>query len=231
MEGRIALVTGAGRGLGRAVALALAAAGAQVIATGPRRAALEELDDAIQAATGRPATLLPIDLVDAAKLAPVGPSIYQRFGRLDVLVHCAAVIGPLTPAAQIDATSLRQAVDVNLMATQALIATLEPLLVTAPAGRALFVTDRLAGRGRPFLGVYAATKQAMEALVLAYAAEIRKTRLEVRLVAPPSMRTGLRAEAFPGEAKERQTPPEEVARRLLDLLALERLPEGDVLDL
>ena len=231
MEGRIALVTGAGSGLGRAVALALAGAGAQVVATGRRRASLEELDDDIRALTGGSATLLPMDLADSAKLAPVGPSIYQRFGRLDVLVHCAAIIGPLTPAAQIDVVHLQKAIDVNLVAVQALIATLEPLLVAAPRGRALFVTDRLAGRGRPFLGTYAATKQAMEALVLAYAAEIRKTRLEVRLVAPPPLRTALRAEAFPGEAKERQTPPEEVARRLLDLLARDRLPEGDVLDL
>ncbi len=231
MDGRIALVTGAGSGLGRAVALVLAASGAQVIATGRRRAALEELDDAIQAATGRSATLLPIDLADTEKLAPVGPSIYQRFGRLDVLVHCAAIIGPLTPTAQIDAASLRRAVAVNLLATQALIATLEPLLVAAPQGRALFLTDRLAGRGRPFLATYAATKQAMEALVLAFAAEVRKTRLEVRLVAPPPMRTALRAAAFPGEAREKQVPPEVVAERILGLLAGDRLPDGDVLDL
>jgi NAD(P)-dependent dehydrogenase (short-subunit alcohol dehydrogenase family) len=231
MEGRVVLVTGAGSGLGRAVALALAGAGAQVIATGRRRAALEELDDAVQAASGRSATLLPLDLADTEKLLPIGPSIFERFGRLDGLVHCAAILGKLMPTPQLDTAGLRKALEVNVIATQALIATLAPLLVAAPAGRALFLTDRLASRGRPYLATYAATKQAMEALVLAFAAEVRQTPLAVRLVAPPAMRSGLRAEAFPGESKAVQTPPETIAGRILELLRADALPEGDVLDL
>ncbi|MEZ5863931.1 MAG: SDR family NAD(P)-dependent oxidoreductase [Geminicoccaceae bacterium] len=231
MDGRVVLVTGAGSGLGRAVALALAGAGAQVVATGRRRVRLEELDDEVQAVSGRPATLVPLDLADTDKLLPIGPSIYERFGRLDGLVHCAALLGKLMPTAQLDTASLRQAMEVNVLATQALIATLAPLLVAAPAGRALFLTDRLAARGRPYLATYAATKQAMEALVLAFAAEVRQTPLRVRLVAPPPMRSAMRAAAFPGESKAAQTPPETIAGRILDLLRAETLPEGDVLDL
>ncbi len=230
LEGRIVLVTGAGDGLGRAAALALAKAGATVIATSRRRRKLEALDDDIRAA-GKAATLLPLDLAEPDKLLPIGPSIYERFGRLDALIHCAAVIGKLMPTAQLDAETLRHAMTVNALATQALIATLDPLLQAAPDARALFLTDRLAKRGKPFLAAYAASKQAMEAIVLAYAAETRATSLEVRMVAPPAMATVLRKTAYPGEARAHQLPPETAAERLLALLAAPTLPTTEIIDL
>jgi NAD(P)-dependent dehydrogenase (short-subunit alcohol dehydrogenase family) len=230
LEGRIVLVSGAGDGLGRATALTLAKAGAVVIATSRRRRKLEALDDEIRAA-GKTVTLLPLDLAEPEKLLPIGPSIYERFGRLDAVIHCAATIGKLMPTAQLDGETLRHAMTVNALATQALIATLDPLLQAAPDARALFLTDRLAKRGKPFLAAYTAAKQAMEAIVLAYAAETRTSRLEVCLVAPPPLATVLRKTAYPGEAEADQLPPETAAERLLALLAAPTLPTTEIIDL
>ena len=230
LDGRIVLVTGAGDGLGRATALALAEAGATVVATSKRRRRLEALDDEIRA-LGKTVTLLPLDLAEPDKLLPIGPSIYQRFGRLDALIHCAAVIGKLMPMAQLDQDTLRQAITVNALATQALIATLDPLLQAAPDARAFFLTDRLAQRGKPFVAAYTAAKQAMEALVLAYAAETRQSKLVVRLVAPPPLATKLRRTAYPGEPEAEQLATDLAAGRLLALLTAPVLPEGEVIDL
>ncbi len=230
IAGRIVLVTGAGDGLGRAVAMGLAAAGATVIASSRKRRKLEALDDAIQAA-GKSVTLVPLDLAEPEKVLPIGPSIYQRFGRLDAVVHCAAQLGTLMPTAQLEPAQLREVMTVNALATQALIATLDPLLQAAPDARALFLTDRLAGRGRPFVAAYTASKQAMEAIVLAYAAETRQSQLEVRLVAPPPLATALRKAAYPGEPRDRQLTPETAAERLVALLAAPALPEAEVIDL
>lgn len=230
LAGRIVLVTGAGSGLGRATATALATAGATVIASSRKRRKLEALDDAIKA-LGHTATLLPLDLAEPEKLLPIGPSIYERFGRLDAVIHCAALLGDLMPTAQLDPARLREVTTVNVLASQALITTLDPLLQAATAGRALFLTDRLAARGKPFLAAYAASKQAMETIVLAYAAEIRNTRAEVRLVAPPPMATPLRKTAYPGEPEASQLPASEAAERLLTLLAAPVLPGRDIIDL
>lgn len=230
LEGRIVLVTGAGQGLGRATALGLVKAGATVIATSRGRRKLEDLDDSVQS-LGRSVTLLPLDLADPEKLVPIGPSIYERFGRLDALVHCAAVLGKLTPVAHLDTPTLRDVLTVNVLATQALIATLDPLLQAAPAARALFLTDRLGARGKPFVGAYAASKQAMETLVLAYAAETRQSRLAVRLVAPPPLATPLRTTAYPGEAAAKQLDPGRAAEQLLALLTAPALPDAEIVDL
>lgn len=230
LDGRIVLVTGAGDGLGRATAIALAQAGATVIATSKRRRRLEALDDAIQA-EGKTVTLVPLDLAELEQIQPIGPSIYQRFGRLDAVIHCAAVMGKLMPTAQLDVDTLRQTITVDALATQALIATLDPLLQAAPDARAFFLTDRLAERGKPFLAAYTAAKQAMEALVLAYAAETRQSNLVVRLVAPPPLATKLRKTAYPGEPEAEQLATDLAAGRLLALLTAPVLPEGEVIDL
>jgi NAD(P)-dependent dehydrogenase (short-subunit alcohol dehydrogenase family) len=227
---KVVLVTGAGDGLGRATALALAAAGATVIATSRKRRKLEALDDAIQA-QGRSVTLLPLDLAEPEQLLPIGPSIHARFGRLDAVIHCAAQLGKLMPVAHLDLDTMRQTMTVDALATQQLIMTLGPLLQATPGARALFVTDRLAVRGKPFLAAYAAAKQAMEAIVLAYAAESRSSGPEVRLVAPPPMATALRKMAYPGESEAKQLAPAEAARRLLELLTRAELPADEVIDL
>jgi len=230
LDGRIVLVTGAGDGLGRATAIALAQAGATVIATSRRRRRLETLDDAIRA-EGKTATLLPLDLAEPEKILPIGPSIYQRFGRLDAVVHCAAVMGQLMPTAQLEPEILRQSITVNALATQALIATLDPLLQAAPDARAFFLTDRTAQRGKPYFAAYTASKLAMEAVVLAYAAETRQSNLEVRLVAPPPLATKLRKAAYPGEAADKQLATDLAAGRLLALLSAPVLPDDEVIDL
>lgn len=230
LSGKIILVTGAGHGLGRAVAEALARREATVIATSRRRRPLEDLDDAVRAA-GHSLTLLPLDLALPEKVLPIGPSIYERFGRLDAVIHCAAVLGKLTPVAHLDPKTMAQAMTINALGTQALIATLDPLLQAAPAARAFFITDRLAARGKPFVSSYAASKQAMETLVLAYAAETRRSGLEVRLVAPPAMATGLRKTAFPGEAESKQLSPAAAATRLLALLTAASLPADEFIEL
>lgn len=227
---KVVLVTGAGAGLGRATALALAEAGVTVVASSRRRRKLEALDDEIRA-LGRSATLLPLDLAEPEKLLPIGPSIHARFGRLDALIHCAGQLGKLMPVAHLDLDTMRQTMTVDALATQQLIMTLDPLLQATPGARALFVTDRLAVRGKPFVAAYAAAKQAMEAIVLAYAAETRTSGLEVRLVAPPPMATALRKTAYPGEPAAKQLQPTEAASRLLELLARAELPADEIIDL
>ena len=196
---RLVLITGASRGLGAALAEACAAEGARLILLARTRGALEEVDDRIRS-LGAEATLLPLDLADLDAVDRLGPSIYQRFGRLDGLVACAAELGTLTPTPQLDPKSFQRVLTVNLLANQRLIRTLDPLLRASDAGRAVFLTDRSASQGRAFWGAYGASKAAMETLVLAWAAETgRISRLRVNLADPGPMHTRLRAQAFPGE--------------------------------
>ena len=210
LEGRIALVTGATRGVGRAGALALARAGAQVIAVGRTQGALEELDDEIRAA-GRPAaTLAPLDLIEADGVDALGLEIHQRHGRLDILVHAAATLGGLWPVAHLDPKLWDRLVATNLTAAYRLIRAFEPLLRQSPRGRALFLTCDIASRPRAFWGGYAASKAGLEALVRSWADEIEHTAVRAVLIDPGVVRTRLRAEAFPGEDSATQTDPAEV---------------------
>lgn len=216
---RLILITGASRGLGAALAEACAAEGARLILMARTRGALEEVDDRVRALGGE-ATLLPLDLADLDAVDRLGPSIHRRFGRLDGLAACAAELGTLTPTPQIDPRTLQRVLTVNLLANQRLIRTLDPLLRASPAGRAVFVTDSTASRGRPYWGTYGASKAALESLVLAWAAEVgRVTRLRVSLVDPGPMRTRLRAQAFPGEDPARVGLPAPAAAVIRDLLA------------
>lgn len=230
LENSVALVTGASRGIGAATAIALARLGAHVVITARTQGGLEDTDDAIRA-TGGTATLLPMDLAEQDQVDAIGPSIYQRFGRLDVLVHCAGALGRLTPVAHIMPNDWADVVTVNLAASWRLIRSCDPLLRNAPAGRAVFVT---AGRARAplaYWGAYGATKAGLEHLVLTWADELRKTRLRVNLFDPGVVRTRLRANAFPGEDPASLPRPEDVAPALAALCLPEETRHAEVIGL
>jgi NAD(P)-dependent dehydrogenase (short-subunit alcohol dehydrogenase family) len=216
LAGSIALITGASRGIGAATAVELARLGAHVVITARTQGGLEETDDAIRTIGGN-ATLLPLDLTEVGEVDAIGPSIYQRFGRLDVLVHNAAALGRLTPVAHILPSDWAEVIAVNLTATWHLIRTCDPLLRNAAAGRAVFVTDERAQAPKAYWGAYGATKSAMEHLVLTWADEVRTTRLRVNLFDPGVVATRLRASAMPGEDPGSLPKPEDVAPRLAAL--------------
>ncbi len=216
LAGRVALVTGASRGIGRAVAIELARRGAQVVITARSEGGLAETDDAIRAAGGA-ATLLPLDLLDGATLDTLGPSLYERFRRLDILVGNAAALGLLTPVPHILDRDWAEVVGVNLSAGLRLIRTCAPLLQRAEAGRAVFVTSGIVDRPTAYWGAYGATKAALAHLVLAWAEETRRTNLRVNLFDPGIVATRLRAAAMPGEDPATLTRPEQVGPALADL--------------
>jgi NAD(P)-dependent dehydrogenase (short-subunit alcohol dehydrogenase family) len=228
--GRIALVTGASRGIGRAVALALGAAGAHVIALARTSGALEELDDEIRAAGGEPATLVPVDLADMPALDRLGLSIHERWGRLDMLVGNAGLLGPLSPLGHIDPKVFDNVMAVNVTANWRLIRSLDPLLRQSTAGRAVFLSSTASQKSRPYWGLYATTKIALEMLVRTYAAETAHTAVKANLVNPGAMRTKMRAQAMPGEDPETLPPPEDVVPPVLDLLVADCTVSGLLYD-
>ncbi len=228
MSGAVALVTGASRGIGRAVAIELAKRGAHVVITARTEGGLAETDDAIRAAGGR-ATLLPLDLADGEALDKIGPSLFQRFGRLDILVGNAGALGRLTPVPHIFDRDWSEVVAVNLSAGLRLIRTTAPLLLAAPAGRAVFVTSRIVRRPAAYWGAYGATKAALEHLVQCWAEETRTTRLRVNLFDPGVVATRLRAEAMPGEDPATLTQPEAVAPALAALCGADEQRHGEVI--
>jgi NAD(P)-dependent dehydrogenase (short-subunit alcohol dehydrogenase family) len=217
LKDRVALVTGATRGIGYQAALGLARAGAHVIALGRTQGALEALDDEIFAASGQHATLVPIDLKQPEGLDPLGAHIFERWGRLDIMVHSAAVLGGITPTGHIDLKRWDEAVAVNLTATWRLIRSFEPLLRASEAGRAIFLTTGRVQRPKAFWGAYAATKAGMEALVRCWADELESTSVRAVLLDPNSMRTKMRAEAYPGENPATVTDPAEIAPLIVQL--------------
>lgn len=217
LKDRIALVTGATRGIGYQAALGLARAGAHVIALGRTQGALEALDDEIFAATGEHATLVPIDLKEPDGLDALGAHIFERFGRLDVLVHSAAILGALTPTGHMDIKRWDDVVAVNLTATWRIIRSFEPLLRASDAGRAIFLTSGRAVRPKAFWSAYAATKAGMEALVRCWADEMEETAIRAVLLDPNTMRTKMRAEAYPGEDPATVTDPAEIAPLIVQL--------------
>jgi NAD(P)-dependent dehydrogenase (short-subunit alcohol dehydrogenase family) len=223
-----ALVTGASRGIGAAVAVELARRGVHVILLARTVGGLEETDDAVRAAGGS-ATLLPIDLMDGEQLDPLGPTLLQRFGRLDILVHNAGALGRLTPAPHILPKDWASVVGVNLNATWRLIRTCGPLLVAAPAGRAVFVTSRLARHPRAYWGAYAATKAGMESLVLCWAEETRNDRVRINLFDPGPTRTRMRADAMPGEDPRTLQTADDVAPLLADACMEAETRHGEVI--
>ena len=216
LDGRIALVTGASRGIGRAVALAMARDGAHVIVTGRVGGALEELDDEIRAKGGT-ATLLQLDLRKGERVDQLGPTIYQRWGRLDILVGNAGTLGPLSPLAHVTEAAWTQVIETNLSANWRLIRTLDPLLQRSDAGRAIFVTSGAASGQFAYWGPYAVSKAGLEVLARTYALEVETTKVRVNLVNPGPIRTQMRAKAFPGEKPESLPAPEELAPLFVEL--------------
>jgi NAD(P)-dependent dehydrogenase (short-subunit alcohol dehydrogenase family) len=226
---RVVLVTGASRGIGRAASLALAGAGAHVIAVARTVGALEELDDDIQKAGGS-ATLVPLDVKDAPALDRLGASIHERWGRLDGFLGNAGVLGVLTPLAHLEPKVFQNAFDVNVTANWRMIRSFDPLLRASDAGRALFVTSGAARKHNAYWGIYAATKAALESLVLTYATEIDNTNIKVNLLSPGPLRTRMRVQAMPGEDPDTLQPPEVVAPLILELLSPTCTRNGELVD-
>jgi NAD(P)-dependent dehydrogenase (short-subunit alcohol dehydrogenase family) len=226
LKGRLALVTGASRGLGRAVAKALAAEGAHVVLLGRTTGALEDVDDEIRALGGT-ATILSLDLRAADKLDQLGPTLYQRWGKLDVFVANAGLLGPLSPLPHITADAWTSVIDTNLNANWRLIRTLDPLLRLSDAGRAIFVSSGAAHGANAYWGPYAVSKAGLEALARTYAAEMQNTPVRVNIVNPGAMRTAMRARAFPGEDPRTLPTPEEVAPFVVALALPELTVTGE----
>jgi NAD(P)-dependent dehydrogenase (short-subunit alcohol dehydrogenase family) len=227
LSGRVALVTGASRGLGAAVAIELARIGAHVVITGRTVGGLEETDDAVRGVGGT-ATLLPLDLREPEKLEAIAPSILARFGRLDILVHAAGVLGKLTPVSHALAQDRTEVMEVNMLAAWRLIQSCEAPLRRSDAGRAVFVTDIRASEPLAYWGPYAASKAAAAHLVLTWASEIAFTRLRVNLFDPGPMRTRLRAAAFPGEDPATVPAPDDAAVALAALCLSAETRHGNV---
>ena len=217
LKDRIALVTGASRGIGHASALALAKAGAHVVAVARTQGGLEALDDEIKAATGQPATLVPMDIAEHDGLDQLGLALHQRFGRLDILVHAAAILGPITPVAHIEPQHWDRVMAVNLTASYRLIRSMEPLLRASEHPRAIFLTSGRAVRPKAFWGPYGVTKAALEHLVRTWADELEQTPIRAVLLDPGVMRTRMRAEAMPGEDPMTLPDPSEIGPLIVEL--------------
>jgi NAD(P)-dependent dehydrogenase (short-subunit alcohol dehydrogenase family) len=215
LAGRIALITGASRGIGRAVALRFAAEGADLILAARTQGALEEVDDEIRQ-LGRQATLVPADLTDYPVIDRMGAAVYERWGRLDVLVGNAGLLGVLSPVGHIGPEIWDQVMAVNLTANWRLIRDFDPLLRASDAGRAIFVTSGVSG-GRAYWGAYAVSKAALETMVRTYAAEVAKTSIRANLINPGATRTRMRAQAFPGENPDTVKAPEDITELFVQL--------------
>ncbi len=216
LSGRIALITGASRGIGRATALLFAREGAHCVLTARTTGALEELDDEIQALGGT-ATLVPMDLTDYPAIDRLGAGLYERYGKLDVLVGNAGLLGKLGPVAHTDPEVWDQVMAVNLTANWRLIRSLDPLLRQSDAARVVMLTSSVGNAPRAYWGAYAVSKAALENLTLTYAAEVEKTAIRVNLLNPGATRTRMREEAYPGEDPATLKPAEDVANAILDL--------------
>jgi NAD(P)-dependent dehydrogenase (short-subunit alcohol dehydrogenase family) len=224
---KIALVTGASRGLGRAAAVHLARAGAHVIATARTQGGLEELDDEIRKVGGT-ATLVPMDIKDYDAIDRLGASIFERWKKLDILIGNAGTLGKLTPVAHIEPKVWDDAVAINATANYRLIRSMDVLLRAARHGRAIFVTSGAAQKCFPYWGPYAVGKAALEALVRTYAGEVATTNLRVNMFSPGPTRTKMRATAMPGEDPLTLPTPEEVSSQILQMCADEFIDNGGV---
>jgi NAD(P)-dependent dehydrogenase (short-subunit alcohol dehydrogenase family) len=216
LKGRIALVTGASRGIGYFTALELAQAGAHVVAVARTVGGLEELDDEIQRSGGS-ATLVPMDLTDMKAIDALGGAIFERWGKLDIMVANAGVLGTISPIGHIEAKVFDKVMAVNVTATWRLMRSVDPLLQKSEAGRALILSSAAAHKCRPFWGPYSASKAAVEALARTWAAETERLPLRIVSIDPGATRTAMRAQAMPGEDPATLPHPSEVAKEIAAL--------------
>jgi NAD(P)-dependent dehydrogenase (short-subunit alcohol dehydrogenase family) len=216
LSDRIALVTGASRGIGQATALGLARAGAHVVAVARTVGGLEELDDAIRTSGGS-ATLVPLDLRDTPGIARLAAALAERYGRLDVLVGNAGILGPLSPLGHVEPKAWDDVMAINVTANWHLIRTMDALLRASAGARAVFITSGIAAHPRAYWGPYATSKAALEALARTYAAETVSTKVRVNLFNPGATRTRMRATAMPGEDPSTLKTAEAVAEKIVEL--------------
>lgn len=218
LDGKLALVTGASKGIGAATAVALAEAGAHVVLTGRDVRALEQVEDQIHAVGGA-STIAPVDLAESDGIARLATAISGRWDKLDILVISAAYLPALTPVTQIDGKQLSQAVTVNVLATQALLANFDPLLKRADAARVIGLTSSVGETPRAYWSAYGSTKAAFDNLLDSYAQEVEKiSGVRVAIIDPGATRTSMRAKAYPGEDPQTVKPPQAVGSRLVELL-------------
>jgi NAD(P)-dependent dehydrogenase (short-subunit alcohol dehydrogenase family) len=229
LSGRVALVTGASRGIGYFIARELAAAGAHVVAVARTVGGLEELDDEIKAAGGS-ATLVPLDLKDMAGIDRMGGAIHERWGKLDVLVANASILGVIAPIGHVEAKVFERVMNINVTATWRVIRAVDPLLRLSDAGRAIVMSSGGAHRARAYWGPYAASKAAVEALVRSWANETENLKLRVNAVDPGATRTAMRAQAMPGEDPATLPEPAEVARKIVALASPDLQETGKIYD-
>jgi len=227
---KIALVTGASRGIGHATALALARAGAHVVAVARTVGGLEELDDAIRAAGSSPATLVPLDLKDYDGIARLGAALYERYRRLDILIANAGILGPLSPLGHVPPKEWDEVMAVNVTANWRLVRSMDPLLRLSDAGRVVFLTSGVGANPRAYWGPYAVSKAALDALARTYAAETVTTNVRVNLLSPGPTRTRMRAAAMPGEDPMSLKTAEPVADKIVELCLPEFQETGKLYD-
>ncbi len=216
LQDRVALVTGASRGIGRAAALAFAREGAHIIAVARTTGGLEELDDDINLAGGS-ATLVPLDMTDYAGIDRLGGTIFERWKKLDILLGNAGILGPISPLGHVSPEQWDEVMSINVTANWRLIRSMDPLLRQSDAGRAIFVTSGAAFKCRAYWGPYSVSKAAVNALVATYANEIAKTNVLANALSPGPVRTKMRAEAMPGEDPDSLPPPEALDEAFIKL--------------
>src|SRR5262249_46513154 len=230
LPGKIALVTGASRGIGYATALALARDGAHVVAVARTVGALEELDDVIRAAGGSPATLVPLDLKDYDGIARLAAALNERYRRLDILIGNAGILGPLSPLGHVPPKEWDDVIAVNVTANWHLIRTMDPLLRLSDAGRVVFLTSGVGANPRAYWGPYAISKAALDTLARTYAAETVTTNVRVNLLNPGPTRTRMRAAAMPGEDPTSLKTAEPVADKIVELCLPQLQETGKLYD-